>query len=326
MHWHRASRCLKETSKTGGPVRGTSHMDIEASRSVTRKGIVLAGGSGTRLYPATRAVSKQLLPLYDKPLIYYPLATLMLAGLRDILVICTPDDRPLFERLLQDGAQWGIRIQYVVQQRPEGIAQALILAADFIAGEPVCLILGDNLFYGHGLPEQLRTAATRSEGATVFAYNVRDPERYGVVEFDDAGQPVGIEEKPVSPRSRYAVTGLYFYDSRCVRFARELVPSARGELQISDVNRRYLSRRELRVEKLGRGVAWLDAGTHSAMLAAANFVEAVEARQGLKICCPEEIAFRQGFIDRARMADLASVDRGNAYGEYLHQVLNEAAC
>ena len=290
---------------------------------VITKGIVLAGGSGTRLYPVTRAVSKQLLPLYDKPLIYYPLATLMLAGIRDVLVISTGADGPLFERLLADGTQWGLRVRYAVQAEPRGIAQALTIGADFIGGESVCLVLGDNLFYGHGLPEQLRGAAAHDRGATVFAYYVRDPERYGVVEFDAAGRAVGLEEKPAQPRSHYALTGLYFYDAECVAIARALAPSARGELEITDVNRAYLARGALRVEVLGRGVAWLDTGTHASLLAAANFVETVEARQGLKICCPEEIAYRQGFIDRAQLKRLAEPLRRTGYGEYLESMLNE---
>jgi glucose-1-phosphate thymidylyltransferase len=284
---------------------------------------VLAGGSGTRLHPATRAISKQLLPLYDKPLVYYPLATLMLAGIRDVLLIVTPQDRPLFERLLEDGSQWGIKVSYATQPRPAGIAQALLIGEEFIASEPVCLVLGDNLFYGHGFPEQLRQATARQSGATVFAYYVRDPERYGVVEFDATGRAIGLEEKPRAARSHYAVTGLYFYDARCEEIARHLQPSARGELEITDVNRAYLESGDLRVEVLGRGVAWLDTGTHASLLAAANFVETIESRQGLKICCPEEIAFRQGFIDRAQLGQLAKSLGRSGYGEYLETVLNE---
>ena len=287
------------------------------------KGIVLAGGSGTRLYPVTRAISKQLLPLYDKPLIYYPLATLMLAGLRDMFLISTPEDGPLFSRLLGDGSQWGIRIRYATQAKPKGIAEALLIAEEFIAGESVCLILGDNLFYGHGLPEQLRQAATQERGATVFAYYVRDPERYGVVEFDTDGRAIGLEEKPAVARSHYAVTGLYFYDPDCVHIARSLRPSLRGELEITDVNRVYLEGGNLRVQVLGRGVAWLDTGTHASLLAAANFIETIEARQGLKVCCPEEIAFRQGFIDHQQLRELARALGKSGYGEYLERVMSE---
>jgi len=255
--------------------------------------------------------------------VYYPLATLMLAGLRDILLISTPEDGSLFSRLLGDGSQWGIRIRYATQAEPKGIAQALLIAEDFIAGNPVCLILGDNLFYGHGLPEQLRLAADQARGATVFAYYVRDPERYGVVEFDAEGRAVGLEEKPAAARSHYAVTGLYFYDPGCVQIARNLKPSARGELEITDVNRAYLASGQLHVQVLGRGVAWLDTGTHASMLAAANFVETIEARQGLKVCCPEEIAFRQGFIDHRQLSDLARALGKSGYGEYLERVLSE---
>jgi glucose-1-phosphate thymidylyltransferase len=290
---------------------------------VIAKGIVLAGGSGTRLHPATRVVSKQLLPLYDKPLVYYPLATLMLAGIRDVLLIVTPEDRPLFERLLGDGSQWGIHVRYATQPKPGGIAQALLIGEAFIARQPVCLVLGDNLFYGHGFPEQLRKAAADEHGATVFAYYVRDPERYGVVEFDSQGRAIGLEEKPQTARSHYAVTGLYCYDARCVQIARQLKPSARGELEITDVNRTYLDAGELRVEVLGRGVAWLDTGTHASLLAAANFVETIESRQGLKICCPEEIAFRQGFIDVAQLKRLAQGLGRSGYGSYLESVLSE---
>jgi len=296
---------------------------MDANNNLSRKGIVLAGGAGTRLYPATRAFSKQLLPLYDKPLVYYPLATLMLAGITDVLLVCNPGDRILFERLLGDGAQWGIQIRYAVQPEPRGIAQALLIGEDFIGGQPVCLVLGDNLFYGHGLPQQLRQAASDSNGATVFAYYVRDPQRYGVVELDNEGSAIGIEEKPAAPRSQYALTGLYFYDRECVEFARRLEPSARGELEISDVNRCYLARRALRVEILGRGIAWLDTGTHSSLLAAANFVETIETRQGLKVCCPEEIAFRQGYIDRAQLMRLTAECGGSSYGEYLDRVSRE---
>ncbi len=284
------------------------------------KGIILAGGSGTRLFPVTHAVSKQLLPVYDKPLIYYPLATLMLAGIYDVLIITTPEDQPAFQRLLRDGAQWSIKISYAVQERPAGIAQALILAEDFIGADGVCLILGDNLFYGHGLPEQLRSAMGANDGATVFGYYVSDPERYGVLAFDASGRVTDIEEKPSRPRSHYAVTGLYVYDNDCVGIAKALKPSPRGELEITDVNRAYLAQGKLRTEILGRGVAWLDTGTHDSLLQAANFIAAVETRQGLKISCPEEIAFRQGLIDRDRLRALIERLGRTTYADYLRRI------
>jgi glucose-1-phosphate thymidylyltransferase len=285
-----------------------------------KKGIVLAGGSGTRLFPVTHAVSKQLLPVYDKPLIYYPIATLMLAGIHDILIITTPGDLAAFQRLLRDGSQWSVKISYAVQESPNGIAQALILGEDFIGDEGVCLILGDNLFYGHGLPEQLRQAVNDNNGATVFGYYVSDPERYGVLVFDAQGRAVDIEEKPKEPRSHYAVTGLYVYDNDCVQIARQLKPSARGELEITDVNRVYLQQSRLHVEILGRGVAWLDTGTHDSLLQAANFIAAVETRQGLKVCCPEEIAYRQGLISREQLRELTRQLGSTSYAEYLRRI------
>lgn len=284
------------------------------------KGIILAGGTGTRLFPVTHAISKQLLPIYDKPMIYYPLGTLMLAGIHDILIITTPEDRAAFVRLLGDGSQWSIRISYAVQERPAGIAQALIIAEDFIDDQGVCLILGDNLFYGHGLPEQLTHAIRSNDSATVFGYYVNDPHRYGVLSFDASGQVVAIDEKPERPASNYAVTGLYVYEGSCIEAARQLKPSSRGELEITDLNRIYLAQGRLHTEILGRGVAWLDTGTHDSLLQAANFIAAVETRQGLKVCCPEEIAFRQGLIDRHRLRDLIGRLGRTSYAEYLSRI------
>jgi glucose-1-phosphate thymidylyltransferase len=290
-------------------------------KSTAPKGIILAGGSGTRLHPLTYVLSKQLLPVYDKPMIYYPLSVLMLAGLRDILIITTPEDAPLFQKLLSDGSQWGISIQYREQPKPEGLAQAFIIGREFIGKNRCCLILGDNIFYGHGLSNYLQRAATQTEGATVFGYWVSDPERYGVAEFDSAGRVVGLVEKPKHPKSNYAVTGLYFYDNQVVDMAADLKPSARGELEITDINNLYLAREQLRVAKLGRGIAWLDTGTHDSLLQASNFIQTIEERQGLKICCPEEIAWTQGWIGAAELEAQAEVLRKSRYGEYLLQLL-----
>ena len=282
-----------------------------------RKGIILAGGSGTRLYPITKAVSKQLLPVYDKPMVYYPLSVLMLAGIREVLVINTPHEQDLFKRLLGDGSQWGMKIEYAVQPNPDGLAQAFLIGREFLAGGPSCLVLGDNIFHGHGLTELLQRADAREQGATVFGYWVRDPERYGVAEFDGSGRVVGLEEKPAAPKSHYAVTGLYFYDGRASDFAAGLTPSPRGELEITDLNRCYLDDGSLQLEKMGRGYAWLDTGTHESLVEASTFIETIEKRQGLRVSCPEEIAYFNGWIDAGQLRELARPLSKNGYGQYL---------
>ena len=287
------------------------------------KGIILAGGRGTRLHPLTLAASKQLLPVYDKPMIYYPLSMLMLAGIREILIISTPEDLPTFQRLLGDGLQWGLRFSYAEQDQPRGLADAFRVGAEFIAGEPSCLILGDNIFFGSGLPDILLRASKIAKGARIFAYSVRDPERYGVVELDEEGKVLSLEEKPAKPKSNHVVPGIYFYDSNVVEMAANMQPSKRGELEITDLIRMYLERGDLSVEELGRGIAWLDAGTHEALLQSANFVQAVQERQGLMISCPEEIAYRRGFIDKLQLLELAEKLKSNSYGQYLYQVANE---
>jgi glucose-1-phosphate thymidylyltransferase len=295
----------------------------EIVATTVQKGIILAGGAGSRLHPLTLSVSKQLMPVYDKPMIYYPLSVLMLAGIRNILVITIPEDQGAFARLLGDGSQWGVKVSYAVQPDPGGLAQAFLIGEDFVAGDPVALVLGDNIFYGHGLPEQLRAAAQQTSGATVFAYHVEDPERYGVVQFDADKKAIGIEEKPTQPKSNYAVTGLYFYDEQVTELAKELKPSARGELEITDLNRVYLEQGALHVELMGRGVAWLDTGTHESLIEAANFIEIIQRRQGLKVSCPEEIAYKLGYIDAGQVESIAAGLKQNEYGRYLLKMLDD---
>jgi len=300
------------------------HNDVrntEVDSMTQRKGIILAGGSGTRLYPITQAISKQLLPVFDKPMIYYPLSVLMLAGIREVLIINTPHEQALFKNLLGDGSQWGMKIEYAVQPSPDGLAQAYLIGRDFVAGQPSCLVLGDNIFYGHGLTQLLKNASSRDHGATVFGYWVKDPERYGVAEFDASGKVVGLEEKPSQPKSNYAVTGLYFYDGRASDFAAGLKPSLRGELEITDLNRCYLEDGSLQLERMGRGFAWLDTGTHESLVEASSYIETIEKRQGLRVCCPEEVAYFNKWIDAAQLRDLAKPLAKNGYGQYLLNIL-----
>ena len=292
-----------------------------AVSSIQRKGILLAGGSGTRLHPLTQTISKQLLPVFDKPMVYYPLCVLMLAGIRETLLITTPHDQPLFENLLGNGSQWGIEIEYAVQPEPNGLAEAFIIGKEFVDGNPSCLVLGDNIYHGHGFQQSLQRAGQQQTGATVFGYWVNDPERYGVVEFDSHGKAIGVEEKPAQPKSNYAITGLYFYDQQVTELAASLTPSSRGELEITDLNRLYLQQDQLQVERLGRGIAWLDTGTHSSLMQASNFIQTIEERQGLKVCCPEEIAYASGWISAEQLQHIADNLSKNEYGQYLYRIL-----